>query len=256
MTVHDNSPDPDSIINAYLDGYATPEQVAEVESSPDLLARANELGDIKAQIGATVQAPDHIRERILANALAASNTAPNVTSITTERGSSPRRTRQTATWIASAAAVVIAVVVGGSIFDRDGEPDVAAPPNTTIDTTEPPVFADPGEDPPPGDNADEPSYVYDFGAVGTDDEIVAALDAVEAEFDLGANGLDLSLCTSAVEDVLAESQTIIYLAVAFPPGSISQIYGIADDPTATRASEIIIVRADSTACEISSRNER
>lgn len=120
-----NSPDTDELLSAYIDGLATPEDVARVESDPALLARAAELRSAAAAVGRPVPVPP--ADAAVAAALRQSSTAANVTAIATR---TQPRNRQVLGVAAAAAVVAIAFLAGAVLLnlgdDSGSEDDLAA----------------------------------------------------------------------------------------------------------------------------------
>ncbi len=120
----------DELASAYLDGEATVEEAALVESDPRLQARVEELRAVRDLVAAPVEVPsDEVRDQMIAQAL--DHRAP-VVSLEKAR----RRLRAVppqARVILAAAAVVAAIaLVGVTVLDRQGDEfaddDMAAAP--------------------------------------------------------------------------------------------------------------------------------
>jgi hypothetical protein len=114
-----DDPTLDELVSAYLDGEATVDEVARVEQSAELTARAATLRAVRDAVGAPVGAPpDGHRDQAVAAALRASSTAANVTSLSVRQARSARVVR-----LASVAAVVAMFMLAGSIvlLTRDSE---------------------------------------------------------------------------------------------------------------------------------------
>lgn len=62
-------PNVDELVSAYLDGQAEPDEVVTVESSPELLARVEELRAVAGALGAPVEAPPAQKELHLGAAM-------------------------------------------------------------------------------------------------------------------------------------------------------------------------------------------
>lgn len=135
-------PDDDLLASLYLDGAATPEERARVESSPELMARVEQFAAIAGQL-AHVDPPTELRDQHIANALdlfdqqrfdqqaAAAGVAP-VTSLGSGRRA--RASRGLPTWLGAAAATVL--VVGGLGFaatQLGGDDDEAATADMATD---------------------------------------------------------------------------------------------------------------------------
>lgn len=119
----------DELASAYLDGEATAEEAALVESDPRLQELVEELRAVRDLVAAPVEAPsDEVRDQMIARAL--DHRAP-VVSMETAR----RRLRaippQTRAILAAAAVVAAIALVGVTVLDRQGDEfaddDAAAP---------------------------------------------------------------------------------------------------------------------------------
>ena len=109
----------DELASAYLDGEATPEEAALVESDPRMQALVEELRAVRDLVAAPVEAPsDEVRDQMIAQAL--DHRAP-VVSLDTAR----RRLRaippQARVILAAAAVVAAIALVGVTIFERQGD---------------------------------------------------------------------------------------------------------------------------------------
>ncbi len=106
-----DDPTLDELVSAYLDGEATVDEVARVEGSAELTARAVTLRAVRDAVAAPVGAsPDGHRDQAVSAALRASSTAANVTSLSIRRARSARVVR-----IASVAAVIALFMLAGSL---------------------------------------------------------------------------------------------------------------------------------------------
>ena len=109
----------DELASAYLDGEATAEETALVDSDPGLQARVEELRAVRDLVAAPVEVPsDEVRDQMIAQAL--DRRAP-VISLETAR----RRLRaippQARVILAAAAVVAAIALVGVTIFERQGD---------------------------------------------------------------------------------------------------------------------------------------
>jgi hypothetical protein len=117
MTDHSPVPD-DELVSAYLDDAVDADSRARVESTPELLARADRLAGIRNAVATNRPVPDaRQRDEHIANALAEFATAP--TELAERR---ERRTRRLAVLSAAAAVLVVAGVLAliAGRDDRDG----------------------------------------------------------------------------------------------------------------------------------------
>jgi hypothetical protein len=103
--------DLDELVSAYLDGEATPEEVARVDADPALSARVAELGAVARAVAAPVPPPPaSVRDAAIARALAAATTV--------DLGAERRRRSRTGLWVASVAAAVLAVLIAVPLVAR------------------------------------------------------------------------------------------------------------------------------------------
>lgn len=109
----------DELASAYLDGEATAEEAALVESDPRLQELVEELRAVRNLVGAPVEVPsDEVRDQMIARAL--DHRAPVVSMETARRRL--RAIPPQARVILAAAAVVAAIAaVGVTIFERQGD---------------------------------------------------------------------------------------------------------------------------------------
>jgi len=125
--MNDVSPADDELLSSYLDGEATPDEVARIESDPTLPARVEELRAARDLIATPVTplAAGEI-DALIESALDASATTPVVTGIEQAR---QRRSDRVRTVVAVAAGVLllaIAVPVLGSIGGDSDDADTAS----------------------------------------------------------------------------------------------------------------------------------
>lgn len=121
------SPSDDELVSAYLDGEASADEIARVESSPELLAEVETLRAVAALVAsdpdpATVD-PGR-RDAHIAAALAASSTAANVTGLSAARAR-PWYRQPVAAVAAVLLAAVIAVPLLANLGGDDADSDVA-----------------------------------------------------------------------------------------------------------------------------------
>lgn len=119
------------LLNAYVDGEATPDERARVDSDPVMLAEARQLQSLKATVANVTPPTAETRTRLLDAAMAeltgdtgasfpppapssTSPTPPTVASMPPAPARGRRRTRSP--WLATAAAVVGVLAVGGAVF--------------------------------------------------------------------------------------------------------------------------------------------
>ena len=124
----------DELVSAYLDGEATPAEIAEVEQNDALLARVEQLRSVRDAVAAPVAPmPAERREQMIGAALAAAD-AEN-TQRREARIVPVHRRRETLLAVAAAAVLLAAVVSAGLIASRGGddEADMAAAPTESAD---------------------------------------------------------------------------------------------------------------------------
>lgn len=121
----------DELASAYLDGEATPAEVAQVEADPDLLARVEALR-LSSRAVATPVAPPPIdfRDQAIARAVDAlepTEPAPGTVDLSAERARRDRSRR--GLWVASVAAALLAALVAAPLLARsfggDGDTETA-----------------------------------------------------------------------------------------------------------------------------------
>ena len=211
--MNDMSPADDELLSSYLDGEATPEGIARIESDPALSARVEELRAARDLIATPVTplSPPDV-DSLIGAALAASATSPVVTGIARAR---TRRSDRVRTMVAVAAGVLllaVAVPVLNSIGSGSSDDDTASvemdsgDDDTTDDSFT--LEAAPAADPAAGADRDESAD----DTVGDDDAADAAdmADAPDEDADDtsgattttsgGRTGLD------ALEPVLDEAE--------------------------------------------------
>jgi len=121
-------------ISAYLDGEATTDEVTRIEGSPELLAQVAELRDLALLASAPVSYPSEaVRDSAIAAALAASATAPNVTSLTAVKA---QRSRVAMRWASVAAAVAVVMLAVPFVFSgSDGSDSFSVASDITADSS-------------------------------------------------------------------------------------------------------------------------
>jgi hypothetical protein len=117
--------DDDELVSAYVDGEATPEEVAAVEADPHLLARVEVLRAVARAVASApvAPAPEDARETSIAAALAAAGSHAEVTDLAAVRARRPLRV------LSIAAAVLIALAIGAGLLaqaNRDSTSSSAA----------------------------------------------------------------------------------------------------------------------------------
>ncbi len=124
-----SDPSLDELVSAYIDGEATAEEIARVESDPELMARAHIFRSIDSIVAEPVTPPvtaDAARESAIAAALAASNTTPKVTSLAPKQSKPSIFARPNAA-LMGAAAVLFVLLAGFAVLNSTtGGDDVAS----------------------------------------------------------------------------------------------------------------------------------
>lgn len=180
--MNDVSPSDDELVSSYLDGEASPEEVARVEADPGLLARAEEMRAAIELTATPVSIPELDLARIRAAAVAASDTSSVVRDLQAAGAERSRRHQQRTRMLAIAAAFVffgIAVTAIRSIETGD---------NDTADAGSSAVRADAST----GDDGDEAGD--DSGGL---DALGAADAADEEERELATEAAPLADTASA-----------------------------------------------------------
>ena len=113
----------DELVSAYLDGEATPAEIAEVEQNDALLARVEQLRSVRDALAAPVAPlPAERREQMISAALAAADAE---TAQRREARIVPVRRRREALLAVAAAAILLAAVVSAGLIASRGGDDSA-----------------------------------------------------------------------------------------------------------------------------------
>ena len=148
MTMTDDPDFLDELLSRYLDGDATDDEVARVESDPALVARADELRAGIELVGQPVTVPTADLDRIRAAAIAQSSTTAAVTDLEHRRAEKLQRRNR---FLAAAAvfvflAVGYAAVQSTSDDDADTAGDAATADDSSTDALELSATADDSDD--------------------------------------------------------------------------------------------------------------
>lgn len=134
------TPEEAEVVNAYVDGEATPEEVARVEGDTELRAAADRVRSLRAALGDHVPAaPDEdVRETHIAAALSEFESAPAaVSDLSAHRERKAWYQRMPMGAVATAAVIVLVAVVAGlaqlGSDDRDDTATVADEDTTSED---------------------------------------------------------------------------------------------------------------------------
>lgn len=282
MTDFDLHPD-DEIVSAYLDGEATPEEAARVEREPALQARLAVFRTGAAGVGRLPATDTDAREDHLRRAREAQ--------LEGDRPSAPvqdldevRRRRRLRTYVLSAAAVVLVLVLGAALvpgWRDDGSPELTATAPTDAADRAPTEGADraAGEGAPaddvrglgdapvqaPGPETDDfaaelgVGVLPHLGSFATRREVDAAL-VVELPARLGlaalAPGADAPTaelattpCLGDLFDLDPEIVALVYGASADLAGVPVQVLVFRTDPTSSANSALRRYLVDPTTCQ-------
>ena len=109
----------DELASAYLDGEATVEEAAQVESDPRLQALVEELREVKGLVAAPVESPaDDVRDQMIAQAL---DHRASVTSLEKARFRLRAVPPKAKAILAVAAVVAVLAVLGVTLFNRTSQ---------------------------------------------------------------------------------------------------------------------------------------
>ncbi|MEO0494992.1 MAG: hypothetical protein AAF081_16420 [Actinomycetota bacterium] len=110
----------DELVSRYLDAEATADEIARVESDPDLLARADAMRAAIEAVAAPVPIPTADLDRIRAAAIGTSTTSTEVSDLAVARA---RRLERRNRFVAIAAAFVVLAVAFTAVQAIDGDDD-------------------------------------------------------------------------------------------------------------------------------------
>jgi hypothetical protein len=192
-------PDPvDELVSAYLDGEATPEEVARIEADAALRARVEDLRAVATAVAAPVDPPPgEVRDAHVAAALAAADDhavpapplAPPVDLAAERAGRDRHRRRLVALSVAAAVLVGVLAVPLLTRIGADGDTQTAAVEDTNaVEEGAPTTPAEPsagGEGAEAGvaDDgvADDAVSVVSLGSFADEDELLRAVDRARSE---------------------------------------------------------------------------
>ena len=166
----------DELVSAYLDGEATPAEIAEVEGDAALLARFEELRAVRDAVGAPVPTlPAEQRDQLISAALGVADT--EAAARVEAKLVPPRRPQPLFLALAAAVLLIAAVVSAGLIGSRgsDDQEDVAA-------ETSPPAAAEAPAD--MASAAEEPMAEMDMAVADeemADEEPMAEMEPMAEE---------------------------------------------------------------------------
>ena len=201
----------DELVSAYLDGEATPAEIAEVEQDDVLMARVQQLRSVRDAVTAPVAPmPAELRDQMIGAALAAADAE---TAQRREARIVPiHRRRETLLAMAAAAVILAAVVSAGLIASRGGDEsaDMAAAPAemAAADTAEPAEEAAMAEEEPMAEAAPAPTSTAALVEMPEEEpmaELEAAMGAAETADD--AVVAELETASAAAEAAAAEAES-------------------------------------------------
>ena len=206
---------PDELVSAYLDGEATPAEIAEVEQDDVLMARVEQLRSVRDAVAAPVAPmPAELRDQMIGAALAAADAE------TAQRRGARivpiHRRRETLLAVAAAAVLLAAVVSAGLIASRGGDEsaDMAAAPTevAAADAAEPAEEAAMAEEEPMAEAAPAPTSTAAFVEMPEEEpmaELEAAMGAAETADDAAIAELEAELeaASAAAEAAAAEAES-------------------------------------------------
>ncbi|MXZ52307.1 MAG: hypothetical protein F4Z34_03870 [Acidimicrobiaceae bacterium] len=215
----------DELVSAYLDGEATPAEIAEVEQDDVLMARVEQLRSVRDAVAAPVAPmPAELRDQMIGAALAAADAE---TAQRREARIVPiHRRRETLLAVAAAAVLLAAVVSAGLIASRGGDEsaDMAAAPTESAeaaaaptevaaaDAAEPAEEAAMAEEEPMAEAAPAPTSTAAFVEMPEEEpmaELEAAMGAAETADDAAIAELEAELeaASAAAEAAAAEAES-------------------------------------------------
>lgn len=166
----DNTDALDELVSRYLDAEATADEVARVESDPELLARADSMRAAIEAVAAPIEIPTLDLDRIRAAAIAESTTTAVVTDVMAARRRKLERRNRIMAVAAACVVLAVSVVAVQNLGGSDGDDSFDAATESTD------AASDDGGD---ADMADEES-AFDLSA----DDDMAEEDAAMAEAEM------------------------------------------------------------------------
>ncbi len=179
----------DELVSSYLDGEATPAQVARVEGDPRLLARVEEMRAAIELVSAPVSIPEFELDRIRAFAVAASDTTTVVRDLRAA-GADRRRGQQLRKRVLAVAAAFVFLGVAVTA--------VRSIESNTSDTASGDSARDAGDE--SGDDSDDSGDDADSDGEGLD-----ALSTLQGSDDADEGSGDDAVAAEAVEEESYES---------------------------------------------------
>lgn len=276
MTDGHHPPD-DELVSAYLDGEATPAEVARVEAEPALRARAAELRKISQAVGAVPPTSEAARARHLAVALQARDAGASAATVVDLDRARARRVRS---WLLGAAAAVAAVVLAAGVLptlldDRDDAQTAAesdAADDREVDPRAATGLDGDAEDPSSGaasEGASPPAVgsspstaaeggplvdVPDLGSFATHAELEAALarslagGAGTRAQQEGAFVSSSPACATAIDETDAEVRALFAAATATLAGQPVEVLLFTTDPASSANGPLRLYLVEPATC--------
>ena len=187
----------DELVSAYLDGEATPAEIAEVEGDAALLARIEELRAVRDAVGAPVPTlPAEQRDQLISAALGVADT--EAAARVEAKLVPPRRPQPLFLALAAAVLLVAAVVSAGLIGSRGGDDQA----DVTAEAS-PPAAAEAPAEMASADAAEEPMAEMDMAVA---DEEMAEEEPMAEE----------AMADAAAEAAMAEAAAEAAMEAAAP----------------------------------------
>jgi hypothetical protein len=277
MTDGASLPD-DELVSAYLDGEATPDEVARVESDPALQARLAVFRANSARVGRTPAIDPSGRDTQIARAIeAGSPAALGESAPAAVHDLGEARRRRTRALLLGAAAAVLAVVAAAGVLPGlldDDEGETAAPLDTTEKSSDAAIDeADGGADAdapapaagealpstsvaPEAATGGPPTPLPDLGAFATRAELDAALAAAVSQELQGrstappapAFSSPTSPCGESVITQDPELIDLVYAARADLAGSPVEVLVFRTDPASSANGPLRLYLLDARTC--------
>ena len=215
---HMTPPELDELASAYLDGEATAQEAALVESDPGLQARVEELRAVRDLVAAPVDAPfDEVRNQMIAQALGHRSPVVSLERVRRRLRAVPPQARVT---LAAAAVVAAIALVGVTLFQQIGENDgeqFADDSATSIEVAEAPAMDAPASAPVPESAAEPAAGIQSFDSEEyADDDMAAAPEpemmAAEAPEEEPADEAPMDDSSTSAEPVEDDSELALPVA--------------------------------------------
>ena len=192
----------DELVSAYLDGEATPAEIAEVEGDDALLARVEELRAVRDAVAAPVPSLSaEQRDQLISAALGEADAEAGAR---LEAKIVPRHRPQPLFLAVAAAVLLLAAVVSAGLLGSGGSDD-------TEMATEAPSMAEAAA---PAEMADEPMAEADMATADEAMEPAAAMAAEEpmAEEPMAEDAMEVAAAEAAAMEAPAATTTVAAIA--------------------------------------------